>query len=67
MKKCKFCEHHAYNQYDEEVCKKRLLYVGDNIEDEILCEDFTISTGILPGIIVMLVSIGLLFLMNVLI
>ena len=32
MKKCKFCEHHACNKRDEEVCVKHLVYVGDDVE-----------------------------------
>lgn len=67
MKKCKFCEHRTRNDNNEDVCAKRLLYVGDNVKDEISCNDFSIDADILPGIIVVIVSIGLLFLMNALI
>ena len=67
MKKCKFCEHRTRNDNNEDVCVKRLLYVGDNVKDEISCNDFSIDADILPGIIVVIVSIDLLFLMNALI
>lgn len=67
MKKCKLCEHHAYNDHDEEICRKHLLYVGDNVENDIFCNDFTVNAGILPGIIVIIVFICLLFLINALI
>lgn len=67
MKRCKFCEHRACNDRNEEVCKKHLIYVGDNVESDISCNDFTVDANIRPRIIVLLVSIVLLFLLTTLI
>lgn len=67
MKKCKFCEHHACNERDEEVCVKHLVYVGDDVEAGASCNDFTVNASMVPGIIFLVVSVGLLFLLTSLI
>lgn len=67
MKRCKLCEHHAYNEHNEEVCTKHLIYVGDDTELGTSCNDFTVDANMVPGIIVMVVSVGLLFLLTALI
>lgn len=67
MKRCKFCEHHAYNDHDEEVCLKHLIYVGDDTESGTSCKDFNADTNMALGVIVLVVSVGLLFLLTALI
>ncbi len=67
MKKCKFCEHHACNEHGEEVCLKHLIYVGDDVEAGVSCNDFTVNASMVPGIIFLVVLVGLLFLLTALI
>lgn len=67
MKKCKLCEYHTCNERAEEVCVKHLIYVGDDVDAGISCNDFTIKIEAIPGIIILVVSVGLLFLLTALI
>lgn len=67
MKKCKFCEHRTRNDNNEEVCVKHLIYVGDDVEAGVSCNDFTVNANMVPGIIFLVVSFGLLILLTALI
>lgn len=42
MKRCDFCDHCGRTDKNEEVCTKRLIYVGD-LEHYYPCDDFEIS------------------------
>ena len=41
MKRCDFCVHCDHNEWNEQVCTKRLLYVGD-LEKDYPCNDFSV-------------------------
>ena len=41
MKKCEFCDHCGCTIKDEKVCKKHLVYVGDDVYFP--CNSFTIK------------------------
>ena len=55
MKRCDFCAHCGRTEKDEQVCTKRLLYVGD-LEGDFLCEDFTILLDLKAALIILGIS-----------
>ena len=58
MKKCDFCTYRSYTERGEQVCTKRLLYVGDH-EGDIPCSDFTINGDVVPVAIILAIAVGL--------
>lgn len=42
MKRCDFCDHKSCTDNGEEVCTKRLIYMGDS-ENFFPCPDFSIT------------------------
>ena len=66
MKRCEFCEHHAYTENLEEVCTKHLMYLGD-IEKDFPCKEFQTSHQLIPVVVGVTTFVALLFLMVLLV
>lgn len=51
MKRCDFCGYCSHTERDEQVCIKRLLYVG-NLDKDYPCSDFSVRFDIKESIVV---------------
>ena len=61
MKKCNFCDFCGRTERDEQVCTKRLIYVGD-LKDY-PCSDFSIKLRTTFPLVVLGLSIAALFIL----
>ena len=56
MKRCDICGYCSRTERDEQVCTKRLLYVGD-LEKDYPCSDFSVRFDVKETVIVLGVCI----------